>query len=404
MASKNIRKAPSVEEYVDEDNIKKRISTKINVKGGNIVADDLPYKFKLSKKDIGFEYISKKGGIVSMVLDWNSAIPEPVVSGNRITYDCGDFDIIFILKPFYVKSIRILKNDNAPKQYRWIVTSDNDGKSKIVNDIVGWDNQRRWIEINSTVNEIEVKPNETIYEFIEEWTGRVSVRDPEKRIMSYIDGGEYPITIDPIISEGQEFASGMTGTELKYYPGSSSWSFSSYFMTINYGYTQKRIPGMRFSGIDIPQGSIINSATLGFYVGLPPFVYYYMDFDIFGIDVDDSEAWLDGVVVPSMLDKTTANYFVDVTTSGFFEYDVTDIVQEIVNRSGWVSGNSMSFVCMAAVSGGAYGTRISYRGANDDIVLEIDYTESESGAIKTTRIMLSSILNIDGGLLLGPNL
>ena len=65
----------------------------------------------------------------------------------------------------------------------------------------------------------------------------------------------------------------------------------------------------------------------------------------YGWDTDNAAVFDGTTNYPSNLTKTTASYPWLDSTSGslaLIEHEVTDIVQEIVDRSGWSSGNSMS--------------------------------------------------------------
>ena len=101
------------------------------------------------------------------------------------------------------------------------------------------------------------------------------------------------------------------------------------------------VAGMRFRNIAVAQGDAINSATLTLNIttinGSP-------DTDIYGVDVDDAAEWSNPGNLPSAATKTTANTNFAPTGTGIEVIDVTAIVQEIVNRGGWVSGNDMAFV------------------------------------------------------------
>lgn len=106
------------------------------------------------------------------------------------------------------------------------------------------------------------------------------------------------------------------------------------------------ITGWRYPSITVPQGSTINSATWRFYgnktnVGT-------CSFDVWGVDVDDSATWTSVANPPKNATKTTESILVSeyaaFTTPQIFDYSITDIIQEIVDRGGWSSGNGMALI------------------------------------------------------------
>ena len=97
--------------------------------------------------------------------------------------------------------------------------------------------------------------------------------------------------------------------------------------------------GVRFRNISIPQGSTIVSATLSVYVsselGVNPSII------IAGDDQDDADTWSSGEVGGHT--QTTATVTKSSWSVNWNDIDVTAIVQEIIDRAGWVSGNAMRF-------------------------------------------------------------
>jgi hypothetical protein len=109
--------------------------------------------------------------------------------------------------------------------------------------------------------------------------------------------------------------------------------------------SQNIIAGVRFRNLTISQGTKINNATL-----LVRTIYTYdagtnITVTIAGDDVDQSEAFVNS----SSFTRTYTNAFVvwnisDVNGNSWHNVSVTEIVQEIVDRPGWTSGNDLSLV------------------------------------------------------------
>lgn len=101
---------------------------------------------------------------------------------------------------------------------------------------------------------------------------------------------------------------------------------------------------IRFHNVYIPQGSPIYSATIRFYVWEKGAGSGDLYFKCFGIDEDNTS---DFSSYPLGRADTTAK--IDPgqisipSINGYLNINVDSIVDEIVNRSGWSSGNAMGF-------------------------------------------------------------
>lgn len=98
------------------------------------------------------------------------------------------------------------------------------------------------------------------------------------------------------------------------------------------------------SGISLTQGQSIYSATLGLYIGGRN-GSGEIKMKIYGIDEDDTVAFNSGTPATARA-KTTANTTSNTTASqgNTLGIDVTSLVQEIVDRAGWASGNQIGFI------------------------------------------------------------
>lgn len=125
--------------------------------------------------------------------------------------------------------------------------------------------------------------------------------------------------------------------------------------------------GMRFQNITIPQGTVILSASIQFTVDETD--SGSTSVQIWGHDADNSGTFTTTVNNISNRPRTTASVnwstipaWNTVGQAGTDQEtpDLTSIVQEIVNRGGWASGNAMSFV----ISGSGERTAESYNGSS----------------------------------------
>lgn len=151
--------------------------------------------------------------------------------------------------------------------------------------------------------------------------------------------------------------------------------------------------GIRFQNVDVAQGTQIDSATLTMYGSTACSAGCATD--IYGVAADDTSAWASGNK-PSSQSKTTASVafdsdgdFTPDMSYQTFTKDVTAIVQEILDRGGWASGNSMSFV----IDCDTFGKNQAIFVATYDNVdvpppnLEIVWTSIVTGKVHRLKLM-----------------
>lgn len=113
--------------------------------------------------------------------------------------------------------------------------------------------------------------------------------------------------------------------------------------------------GIRFTNVTIPQGSTINQATLR--LAFQSNKKKNSTITVWAHDVDDAPAFDagDSLTFPSNRTRTTASavgpeapfglYAAGSTPGEFADFgEITSIIQEIVNRPGWASGNAIALV------------------------------------------------------------
>jgi len=150
---------------------------------------------------------------------------------------------------------------------------------------------------------------------------------------------EYPIVIDPTYNEGQSTddcdenaGTSIDLTSLNLHLGRSS--------SINWN------NGLRFNNITIPQGSTINSAVISFKARYDQ-TNTTVDIDYWGDDVDDASTFSTYTDYDNRT-KTTATtsqtFGAWTANSTYSSTELKTIVQEIVNRGSWSSGNSIAIL------------------------------------------------------------
>lgn len=139
--------------------------------------------------------------------------------------------------------------------------------------------------------------------------------------------------------------------------------------------------GLKFNNITIPQGSTIDSATISWYVTNNTVTK--IDADFYAEAVDNSSTFSTAADLRSrILTTASKTVFEDFGTYGRFTIgtNFSSIIQEVINRSGWTSGNSLSIIAIGngeeiRVRSYDYGGTGNYRPAE----LIIDYTVTTYG-------------------------
>jgi cysteine-rich repeat protein len=132
--------------------------------------------------------------------------------------------------------------------------------------------------------------------------------------------------------------------------------------------------GMRFLDIDIPQGATIGSAYIEFEADETDSTTTHLSFS--AEDVDDSVTFTsDRYSVSSRVKTSSIVTWSNVpswsTTSEKHQTpDLSSVIQEVVDRGGWVSGNSIAII----VNGSGKRVAESYNGeANNAPLLVVEY-------------------------------
>jgi len=108
--------------------------------------------------------------------------------------------------------------------------------------------------------------------------------------------------------------------------------------------------GLRFNALNIPVGAIINSAKISLYSNYSTGSNVIATI-IYGINEDDTSTFTDGEdgfidITTRILTTNNVNWNIPVLTLNQW-YDtpsIVDIIQEIIDRDGWESGNAIGFV------------------------------------------------------------
>lgn len=151
--------------------------------------------------------------------------------------------------------------------------------------------------------------------------------------------------------------------------------------------------GFRWDGVTVPQGSTID------YAYFQPYCHdTFRDTGVFtinGEDADDAATFTTANNNISGRTATTATVAVNVTnlitgSAGFYTLaDVKTIVQEIVDRAGWASGNAI-VMRWYGITSGDFNVRAYDNSASEGAKLVIGYTAAASGAAKKRKLRIGT--------------
>jgi hypothetical protein len=140
-----------------------------------------------------------------------------------------------------------------------------------------------------------------------------------------------------------------------------------------------KLVGMRFNGIDIPQGTNISNAYIQFQVD--EISTRAASINVQGEAIDDAPTFtsMSGNLSSRARTTTTVGWipapWSTVGESGPDQHtpDISSIIQEIINRPGWTSGNSIVII----ITGTGKRTAESYNGEPSAApLLHIEYRET----------------------------
>lgn len=149
------------------------------------------------------------------------------------------------------------------------------------------------------------------------------------------------------------------------------------------GYT-----GFRFQNVTIPAGSTINTASLNVYLTSGSFDD--PDITIYAEDTDDAATFTTAASNISGRTPTTANTVWNVTnlTTGVkTSPDFAAVIQEVIDRGGWSSGNDIAIIYVGNDASSLMRVRAYDAGGGDYATLNIDYTAGSGGGGQPRRSM-----------------
>ncbi len=176
----------------------------------------------------------------------------------------------------------------------------------------------------------------------------------------------------------QTFQSG-SGERQAYTFNSNETKAATLNVSYQMGTPGQQTIGLRFRDVGIPQGAQITSAVIEFTAAQSSDNPFISGLTVQGFDSDDAEAF--AATTTNITGRTgtaaTVNWIPDAWTDGDVVQtpNIKDVVQEIVDRSGWCGNNAMGF----RISGADLVNRVAHSvDGNPDLapVLRVTYDDS----------------------------
>lgn len=175
-------------------------------------------------------------------------------------------------------------------------------------------------------------------------------------------------------------------------PNGDMYMDSTDLELVNEGSTDQEV-GMRFQNIEIPQGANILSSYIEFTVDEGDTETTNLTF--YGEDIDNAPTFVN--VDGNITSRTKTSESVDWDNVPDWEHaddthqtpDLSSIIQEIIDRDGWVSGNSIVII----VDGTGERTAESYDGTPSEApLLVIEYTTGSEELTASSCLDLNATL------------
>ena len=360
------------------------------------------YALELLPGEIGYQYVSKVAGLVRvrlMAMDGKqiAAVPAPRMVGNEVFWDevVPDLDLFLRCGVISAEIFKRIKTAAAPRSFTWEIEETDPPILNLKVITQGQDNElylepqraglgpgwaRRYVEMQHTQGKFDTSvPGLRAYQVVETWTGRTFrlARTPQREL-EFFDDAVFPVLIDQDVSEAIG-ADGDDGDQI----GTTTWENNYNGNTtkhIIYNAGTVRRPGYRFQTVAIPQAATIDDATFAIFINSAS--GSATSGTLFGNDVDDAPAWATNAG-PQNMTPTTASTAWNVPNGNAhdtYSVSVAGIVQEIVNRAGWASGNDIGLGIQGALSG-TYKYITDFGNGSEFATLVVNYTEGGASGI-----------------------
>lgn len=367
------------------------------------------FDLQILPNQIGYTYFSKSDGFVQVRLvaingQPISKVPNPTVEGGKVWWRGVDTDLEMYMSVSIVslEIYKILRSDLAPRSFTWEIEESDPPILSLKTVTMGHDNLdwtatgrkgvgklRRSLELLHDQTPFEkVRSGIRRYQVTETWTGRTfSLDHTPERAKTFYDDYEYPVIIDQDVSESiaADNDDGNTNTNAGHPWTDQYTTHAQYHIIYNSGIDW--YPGYRFQTVAINNSQSISSATLT--INVFSVAGAATTGTLFGNDADTAGAWATGSGPLDMTPTTASTSFAVPDATGAANYTVTDIVQEIVNRAGWASGNNMAFGCQGTITG-TYKYITDFGNGSNFATLSVTFSGGGGGAVGQGPLLAGS--------------
>lgn len=325
--------------YIDKDGKLADIDLTPSLRGGKHLIDKAPYVLQIDPVVPAYRYVSASGQQVEVELVEAGGKPiamrPPERQRHLFAWPQVAPDTDYMIRPLRWGCSTYMKvaSAQAPRTWTWRVRGDYG----LLQPLTGTDSSGKRLEL--------VQKFDGEYLTLQ-WTGRATSRAllRDAKAGAWTTDLTYPLLIDPTVNEviaagGDDVFSTWNSGGTNFYAFAGGLANLIAGRYTGGGYDDRDYAGLRFQTVAVPQAATITSATLV----LDVISATTPDINIFGNDVDDAAAFADPGNRVKEMTKTSAVTNTTSTATGVQNFTVTSIVQEIVDRAGWASGNDMAF-------------------------------------------------------------
>lgn len=356
------------------------IDTTPRLAGKLLEVSEAPYRLKIDPERPAYLYTTETGRQVEVELIEVGGQPVNARSAQeagtvRWRGVAPQTDAAFRPLRKGIEALVVLYGPDAPRTWKWRVRGDQD----LLLPPKGKDAKGQSLELTHSYDGDVL----TIV-----WTGRATSRRILRRKEGATEDIAWPVVIDPTVNESigagadDVFSVWIGGNQANFYSTFTYVAAGTQYVTRSI--TLSGFAGLRFQTVAVPQGAVLSSATLAIDIiqinGAP-------NVDIYADVTDDAPAWANSVGNRVFdISRTTATKNIAPTALGPYPIGITAIVQEIVGRSGWQSGNDLRLGFFPAASTGLVVFAAFEHTTRTEAQLEIEYEEA-AAAIVAPKMM-----------------
>jgi hypothetical protein len=344
------------------------------------------YHVDILPNKVGFKATDRTTGKGISVEFLPGPAPTPIITGNQALWRdvIPGVDVKFVFDNSQAHIFRILKTDTATKTATWKIVEDAGDKQIFFNSkVMGLDANKR------QTKHTKFYQNGILTDTFE---GKVFERDKKTRAKIEVDP-VYPVEIDPVIdvfssANNDGFSLIIKKNGVQTYSNFNTTGLRGYALyNSSLGgsdtYKSRRGSFVRFSGITIPQGSTINSATLKIYEAIGNAYNPRITINAKKLNNPNNPTNANQVIFPATL--ATHNLVTTISLPDqYVNFNVLAIVQELVSSFDYSNETMLFFIGKSMINYWTLNKIFAHyladnSGTAKDPELVIDYTSGGGG-------------------------